>query len=133
MRGRTLFEARELTFRQKNNMISLSLSLLFFSPGSVLGQYYTHLYMDTTAQISFQHHFKWFDDFLRVGIEANEVYLVFFDSLYNSSDGGEAFQGHLHPHPNQYSPQLSNLALSPHDENVVFTSGFEQYQQSGYL
>ncbi|MBI4535755.1 MAG: T9SS type A sorting domain-containing protein [Ignavibacteriae bacterium] len=114
---------------------------IFIRTGCIV-ECYTHLYSDTTGQVSFQNHVKWFDDFLCVGVQAktavspinpNEVYLVFFDSLYYSSDSGKTFGGISSPYPNNYSPVLSSLALSPYDSNVVFTSGFEQYQQSGFL
>jgi len=118
-----------------------NLVLSVFVRTGCITECFSHVYMDTTGNVSFQYEVKGFDDFLCTGFQArivlsplntNEVFMTFFDSLYYSSDHGTTFQGISSPDPYYYNPYLSNLTLSPYDTNIVFTSGYES-QLSGFL
>ncbi len=113
-----------------------------FIRGGCITECFTHVYADTTGEVSRENQVAFFDDFLCAGssavvavspIDQEYVFLSFFDSLYSSSDGGQTFSALSSPVPDMYDPYLHDLALSPWDMNLIFVAGFEQRRNTSSL
>jgi len=102
-----------------------------FGRGGCIVECYTYLYSDTTGSIGMENERLWFDDiscagrFSKVAVspaDDHNVFFVFSDSLYYSSDRGETFEARSTPMP-EWSI-LDFLAVSPHDAGVVFVGAY---------